>query len=978
MKKMIGASSISFALALFFLLSSPALAFLGPGFGQNPGEGGGLFTVDSSKNIGFGTQTPAQTYNFDASSTQSGSIQHGYIFLVASSSNPGIGLRNTSYNSGQAITYLWSVRDFGALQLYREGGALPGKAVFHITPLGKVGVSTFTIDEGVRFQVGDGDIKAPGFQGSGVNLTDIDPTSFIANSAFPSGNFAFPGALAVGTTTVTGLPANGLYVQGNVGIGTKSPGEKLDINGNIRAVGTLYLPASTTETRAIEIGTIRTGNGFSYVDLIGDATYTDYGTRLIRNNSGANTSSQLIHRGTGALNIYAQDAGFITLSTNGSERMRIVSTGEIGIGTTAPDYKLHIAETIANTFPIKIEMNAATLGTNNNWPIGLYVKNTDTTANTISAIKFSFQADSGTTTYPAQDILAGKEQLWTSTASTRDGYLAFRTTLDGNLAERIRINSAGNVGIGTASPITALDVVGEVRAEGASGAFNLISRDGSGTAHSLYNPTGDDVRFWNSIAGDTLTILNGGNVGIRTTSPALSLEVGGTTGAPAITGTAQTGALRIVDKTLTIGNVLDFGIYNSGAYGLWLQGTDRGNLATTYPIILQPNGGNVGIGNTVPGAKLEVTGQVKITGGTPGAGKVLTSDAAGLATWTTPVSAPVTSVFGRTGAVVAASGDYSVAQVTGAAPLASPTFTGSVTMSGNLTLSGTSANIILGSNYLSGDGEDEGIFVHGSTGNIGIGTTGPMAMLSVGIPGASNASISAGGKDYGILANGALVGVRGNGGTYGVYADGAVYDFYAAGIAGKNAFMGDVGIGLSSPEAGLHVNKSGGFRQSSLGEFNIDASGVIGGRMKVTTAGTVYFQNLTTDTATGAFVCIGAAGEIYKKGTVCVGISSLRYKENVTDLTYGLSEVMHLSPKFFTLKKEVFPQSGRRQVGLIAESVYPVIPEVVELDKDGLPESINYDAYTAVLTKAIQEQQVQIQELKSALCGIKPKLELCK
>ena len=749
MKKMIGASSISFALALFFLLSSPALAFLGPGFGQNPGEGGGLFTVDSSKNIGFGTQTPAQTYNFDASSTQSGSIQHGYIFLVASSSNPGIGLRNTSYNSGQAITYLWSVRDFGALQLYREGGALPGKAIFHITPLGKVGVSTFTIDEGVRFQVGDGDIKAPGFQGSGVNLTDIDPTSFIANSAFPSGNFAFPGALAVGTTTVTGLPANGLYVQ-------------------------------------------------------------------------------------------------------------------------------------------------------------------------------------------------------------------------------------GNVGIGTISPTTALDVVGEVRAEGTSGAFNLISRDGSGTAHSLYNPTGDDVRFWNSIAGDTLTILNGGKVGIGTTSPALSLEVGGTTGAPAITGTAQTGALRIVDKTLTIGNVLDFGIYNSGAYGLWLQGTDRGNLATTYPIILQPNGGNVGIGNTVPGAKLEVTGQVKITGGTPGAGKVLTSDAAGLATWTTPVSAPVTSVFGRTGAVVAASGDYSVAQVTGAAPLASPTFTGSVTMSGNLTLSGTSANIILGSNYLSGDGEDEGIFVHGSTGNIGIGTTGPMAMLSVGIPGASNASISAGGKDYGILANGALVGVRGNGGTYGVYADGAVYDFYAAGIAGKNAFMGDVGIGLSSPEAGLHVNKSGGFRQSSLGEFNIDASGVIGGRMKVTTAGTVYFQNLTTDTATGAFVCIGAAGEIYKKGTVCVGISSLRYKENVTDLTYGLSEVMHLSPKFFTLKKEVFPQSGRRQVGLIAESVYPVIPEVVELDKDGLPESINYDAYTAVLTKAIQEQQVQIQELKSALCGIKPKLELCK
>jgi len=56
--------------------------------------------------------------------------------------------------------------------------------------------------------------------------------------------------------------------------------------------------------------------------------------------------------------------------------------------------------------------------------------------------------------------------------------------------------------------------------------------------------------------------------------------------------------------------------------------------------------GNVGIGTTAPGAKLEVGGQVKITGGTPGANKVLTSDSVGLASWTNLSGIGVTSVTG--------------------------------------------------------------------------------------------------------------------------------------------------------------------------------------------------------------------------------------------------------------------------------------------------------------------------------------------
>jgi hypothetical protein len=62
--------------------------------------------------------------------------------------------------------------------------------------------------------------------------------------------------------------------------------------------------------------------------------------------------------------------------------------------------------------------------------------------------------------------------------------------------------------------------------------------------------------------------------------------------------------------------------------------TTTWNLSGTN--VIQASTGSVGIGTSTPGAKLEVAGQVKITGGTPGAGKVLTSDASGLASWTTP------------------------------------------------------------------------------------------------------------------------------------------------------------------------------------------------------------------------------------------------------------------------------------------------------------------------------------------------------
>ena len=121
--------------------------------------------------------------------------------------------------------------------------------------------------------------------------------------------------------------------------------------------------------------------------------------------------------------------------------------------------------------------------------------------------------------------------------------------------------------------------------------------------------------------------------------------------------------------------IVVIGIY---AFGYNPPTCDPPGCNLPAPINTGPNSqtkeGNLTIGGNL------TTGSFTMSAGA-GADKVLTTNASGVATWQTPASsAPVSSVFGRTGNVTAASGDYSVGNITGAAPLASPTFTGTVTV----------------------------------------------------------------------------------------------------------------------------------------------------------------------------------------------------------------------------------------------------------------------------------------------------------
>jgi hypothetical protein len=105
---------------------------------------------------------------------------------------------------------------------------------------------------------------------------------------------------------------------------------RIDSSGTIFDIG-LNL---TTQSAVIQLGNGRSGNGYSYIDLVGDATYTDYGLRLMRENAGANTNSFLTHRGTGALYLTAFDAGSVAIQTSSTTRMTVDSAGRFGMGTT--------------------------------------------------------------------------------------------------------------------------------------------------------------------------------------------------------------------------------------------------------------------------------------------------------------------------------------------------------------------------------------------------------------------------------------------------------------------------------------------------------------------------------------------------------------------------------------------------------------------------------------------------------------------
>ena len=119
---------------------------------------------------------------------------------------------------------------------------------------------------------------------------------------------------------------------------------------------------------------------------------------------------------------------------------------------------------------------------------------------------------------------------------------------------------------------------------------------------------------------------------------------------------------------------------------------------------------------------------------------------------------------------------------------------------------------------------------------------------------------------------------------------------------------------------------------------------------------------------------VGSAANTYihSDGSLQRSTSSLKYKKNVKDATHGLKEVLQIRPITYESKNEL--ESGKVFGGLIAEEIDAIgLKEFVQYAQDGTPDAIAYGNMVSILTKAIQEQQTIINELKSRITALEAK-----
>jgi hypothetical protein len=369
-----------------------------------------------------------------------------------------------------------------------------------------------------------------GAAGSGVGSISFGSTG-LTPAVATDGDVVVAGTLAVanggtGVTTATGTGSVVRATSPTVTGPTVSSGN-LAFSGTAQRITGDFTNATVANRLMFQTSTV---NGNTSVTAIPNGTSVQSNLRAFNNSDPTNASFADIGVDTtiGAF-VRADRTGSgtylpITFSTGGSERVRVDTSGNVGIGTASPGAVFHTVRTSAG---------AAT--------VGAFIQNSDNTTST--EVRLAFAANSAP--------LSADRYGWighVNTGGTNGGALTFATTPGGAPAtERMRIDSSGNVGIGTASPGDRLDVVGgNIRI--ASG--NTVRWVDAGNIRASIQGDSSSNAIFSTAGTERLRIDSSGNVGIGTASPTVALDVfrSGTTTSNLAVRNGTVGTVLFVDS----------------------------------------------------------------------------------------------------------------------------------------------------------------------------------------------------------------------------------------------------------------------------------------------------------------------------------------------------------------------------------------------------------------------------------------------
>jgi hypothetical protein len=243
------------------------------------------------------------------------------------------------FNSfGPATIYLTTVTDDTTTLLM-------GPVTAELRAYTSVSIATDTSNTGYTWAFGqDGVLTLPGpITGNAAHT--IGNTTI--NGTLAAGNITFSNTTMSATNTLS-FSTNGIeamrITSGTIdGEGGEYPGE-LQVSGQARFGGA---GGTFVGSAGIRVGPDRGSSiGDAFVIFYTSGNTGVYDSILTRGGGGPNANLDLINRGTGSIAITAENAGAVVTKTNNTERMRVTSGGNVGIGNTAPASTLVVAGTV--------------------------------------------------------------------------------------------------------------------------------------------------------------------------------------------------------------------------------------------------------------------------------------------------------------------------------------------------------------------------------------------------------------------------------------------------------------------------------------------------------------------------------------------------------------------------------------------------------------------------------------------------------